>query len=334
MVDWGLDLAHIFDPTSQSLAVLSLLSKNGSYRYEKLQAIHQLAVSKEAYDKHANEWYEVPWHQPKLGMVDMTRFLVSTCLSNNPEAMQLILPHLRPGHYSLTAKDRLSFFDFAANDVDADSLRFLLRLDGKLSPEDVRELDQDGFPLIKLMAWRYKSQLAKNTRMSTKPQKWRMLSQDIIRTTAFLHCQTEPPGPYIDDLTGAYFLPGTPLLSVIGGSIHGFRSPRTFSEWRRYTERALRYWTEDLEACGIDLNIYGETERRLFIESRRLRPLCHEPNMHSFRWEKWGLENFKYGPKPRDWQFSWDLGIEALHGEFWDMVEDSPLYIIGAWVDD
>jgi len=91
---------------------------------------------------------------------------------------------------------------------------------------------------------------------------------------------------------------------------------------------------EDLEACGVELNVYGETEKNIFLESKRLRSLCYGWNIVSCCGATWRLENFTYGPKPRDWQFFWDLGIEVFHGEFWDMIENPPIHIIGEWVDD
>ncbi|OIW29111.1 hypothetical protein CONLIGDRAFT_645249 [Coniochaeta ligniaria NRRL 30616] len=327
MLDWGLELAHIFDPMSQSVALGMLLGKRKDDGHERVEALHQLALSKDAYGEYADRWSEVPWGRQEQAPMGRSAFWARHNLSSNPEAMRLILPHVRPAHYSLPAKDRLSFFYFAGYGLDADALQFTLRADGKLWSEDVRELDQDGFPLMKLMAWCY-----------TNPptfawaaeglEKWRKLSRDIIRTTTLLHCQTEETYFGFDECR----LPaGTPLLSVINDQhLHKYFTD-TFSKWRRITERALVHWIEDLEACGIELVAYGETEKRLLLGRKRM---CYRVDNHSCCGRTWTLENFIYGTKPRDWQFSWDLGVEVLHGEFWDMVENPPLKIIGAWVDD
>lgn len=335
MTEWGLDLAEIFDPASPVLSLVNILFKTSDNRLEDLEILHQLALSKNAYNTNAEAWFLEPWslEEQRLRPIN-TRLEVTVCLSANPDAMRLILPHLRPGHYQLPVRDRLSFFSFCMNDIDADSLEVVLRQDGKIRPEDVQELDQDEFPLLKLMAWRYKTELAIDGSLSPRRQKRRNLTQDIIKMMALLHCQAEPYGAYLHNISCCCFPRGTPMLSVISGPFIAIPWPQTFVEWRRMTECSLVHWMEDLEICGVDLNIYGETEKRLLLESKMSNSLCYGPNIDNCCGAIWRLENFEYGPMPRDWRFSWDLGAESFVSEFWDMVEDPPLSIIGAWPDD
>lgn len=334
MVDWGLDLAQLYDPALNSVVWLAH-GQFPMFNPEKIQRIHRLALSKGAYGAFADAWLPDSGLERYLlpSLYGLSGYILRLCLSLDPKSMQLMLPHLRPGHYSLPAMNRLTFFFSPDCRPDADSLKFTLRLDGNFSPEDVRELDHDGFPLINLMAWHYKDT---DTHDNIGRHKWRKLTQDIIRTTTLLHCKT------MHHKFLSWYHPSlvmgctTTLRSVLSGIYGGFDNRDTFSKWRRATERALLHWLEDLEACGVDLNMYGETQKNLLSELENSEFLDYGLTVNSFLCfgETWRLENFIYGTKPRGWQFSWDLGIEVLHGQFWVLVENPPLHIVGAWVDD
>lgn len=331
MVDWGLDLAQLYDPASSSTAWLNQYF-GPSEADENLQLIHRLALSKDAYGVFADAWLQDPDSGHLRFSFGLMGDILRAYLCRNHKAMQLMLPHLRPDHYSLPAKDRLLFFHFLAYPPNADSLKFILRRDGNLSPEDVRELDQNGIPLIKLMAWYYK-----DNHSDIGLREWRKLTQDIIRTTTLLHGETKRDGLW-PSCHPVFMTSMTTLQLVLIGdccAFYHFANPPTFSKWRGATERAVLHWLEDLEACGVDLNKYGEIEKRVISESDKERSRLGMNMLDFCCLERtWRLENFIYGPKPGDWQLSWDLGIEVLHGEFWDMVENPPLHIVGAWVDD
>lgn len=333
LTDWGLDLAEIFNPATQITSWMHLLWKSHDYSFEKLRALHEFARSKDAYDEYADAWFMNPWSLEEQSCTELARVAIVCCLSANSEAMQLMLPHLRPGQYQLAAKERLSFFCFTMNDLDADSLRITLQQNGQLQPETIQQLDQDRFPLIKLMAWRYKTELNLNASMSARRQKWRKLSRDIVRVTTLLHCEVKPHRAYLRGVSCDNFPYGTPLLSVISGPFVAIALPCTFARWRRISERALLHWLEDLESCGIDLTIYGEKEARIFSENVELRSLCYGVNIDRCCGAIWRLESFTYGPNARNWESSWDLGVEAFVGEFWDVVENPSLNMTGSWVD-
>lgn len=46
------------------------------------------------------------------------------------------------------------------------------------------------------------------------------------------------------------------------------------------------------------------------------------------------LAGFDYGKDPGDWRFYWDMGAEELARNFWELVEDRPPSLPGAWVED
>ena len=322
MVDWGLDLSQVFDPESDSICLLLLIYRLNHYHLERLQAFHQLALSKNAYDEYADAWSTGP-----LGLKQGLAFLaITNGLFLNPDAMKLMMAHLRPGHYQQSLEDRLSLLQLPAHHLDADSLRFALRQDGKLKPGDGQELEEHGFPILKLIACRYKVEVDIKRGVSPKRQRWRKLARDVFRTATLLHCQ--------DGLDFSLIPPGTPMLAVISGHYVGFSPYKTFAKWRRVTECALMHWLEDLEICNIDLKVYGATEKKLFLENEELRHLRYSLFGWDYDRESWRLESFEYGPKPRDWKFFWNLEVEIFAGEFWDMVENPPLHVVGAWPDD
>ncbi|KAK4194495.1 hypothetical protein QBC40DRAFT_188065, partial [Triangularia verruculosa] len=101
--------------------------------------------------------------------------------------------------------------------------------------------------------------------------------------------------------------------------------------------RAVKLWLEDLVVSGTDLVSYGSYE----ITSHRGAEWLRE-------W-RWGylnsgravfdstgpkLESFSFGQRPEDCVFAWDLGVEEFAGDFWQMTDDSPPNIPGAWVDE
>ncbi|KAF6815715.1 hypothetical protein CSOJ01_03395 [Colletotrichum sojae] len=71
--------------------------------------------------------------------------------------------------------------------------------------------------------------------------------------------------------------------------------------------------------------------------------------LRSFRWGIWEwdehehrcnptsgprLERIVFGPKPVDWKLIWDPAVAEYVEEFWDVVENPPLQVPGAWVGD
>lgn len=43
------------------------------------------------------------------------------------------------------------------------------------------------------------------------------------------------------------------------------------------------------------------------------------------------LIGFKYGPEPEDWDIYWDEPTDMFAGEFWELIENPPPQIPGAW---
>ena len=132
----------------------------------------------------------------------------------------------------------------------------------------------------------------------------------------------------------------TPMFFLMKGCLpldwsYFFYPKPTQSRCRGTLLKILRRWLNHLMLGGIDLEKFGRAELRLFRENSALK---------SYRWiflfsvleKKTGpiLVKFTYGPRPEDWTLEWDMQSEEFAEDFWEIVENPPLRIPGAWEDD
>ncbi|KAJ4148267.1 hypothetical protein LMH87_002746 [Akanthomyces muscarius] len=75
------------------------------------------------------------------------------------------------------------------------------------------------------------------------------------------------------------------------------------------------------EIDGIKEIVY-----HLFKDEPRFK---HDRHCHSWC----SLAAFSYGPEPKDWKFTWELQWEEMVGQFWELIDNPPLKLPGAWVD-
>lgn len=336
MMNWGLDLGQIFDPSSFPIAIGSLLKEIDCGEFGFINELHNLALTKNAYETCADKWlltsHEFPW--PKNGPArNLTPSLPRCYLEGKPKALKFYLPHFRPGHYQLPAVDRLRFLMWFP--IIADGLRYVLWVDGQVQAQDIRALDESLFPLLKFMALEYNNRSTCDTN-SPEPEEWRQLTREIAGLTSLLHSFIASEA--IRYTTEAWYIyPGTALCVVIRGNYRCYLrqcEPRqTFSWWRRKTERAVRRWLEDLKESGIDLIEYGKEEKRLLLEEECIRSIRYHFSDSRPADSMLRLATFTYGPNPEDWSFVWELESEDLVGDFWEMIENPTLNMVGSWVD-
>ena len=126
---------------------------------------------------------------------------------------------------------------------------------------------------------------------------------------------------------------------VVLGFVTGERATRRWP-WKRHLREYVKPWLEDILEAGHNMEAYGEAEMLAFHPQDLSPPLCAWPprdrntrgsSEGPYRWK-----GFKYGPRPEDWDLIWELdpAVEEFVADFWAWVENPPLAIPGAWVDD
>ncbi|KAM3546753.1 hypothetical protein ARSEF1564_000329 [Beauveria bassiana] len=88
----------------------------------------------------------------------------------NSGSLRLFIPRFLPGHYRMHVLDRLRLAtEFSVG--HADDLRYLLWIDGKVQKEDIKTLDEMGFPLVNFIASNYTQERALNPE---EPKDWEL----------------------------------------------------------------------------------------------------------------------------------------------------------------
>ncbi|KAK6948976.1 hypothetical protein Daesc_009048 [Daldinia eschscholtzii] len=120
-------------------------------------------------------------------------------------------------------------------------------------------------------------------------------------------------------------------------------------DWRYLVEKQNNYlafavepfnlmimeWLKALALAGVDLEAYGRREYAILLDDYSLRYIVAYSHSYSGILRlKIYLIRFKFGPKPEDWEFYFNEPTDEFAGDFWKLVEDPPLRIPGAWVED
>ncbi|KAF5710767.1 hypothetical protein FGLOB1_5297 [Fusarium globosum] len=106
----------------------------------------------------------------------------------------------------------------------------------------------------------------------------------------------------------------------------------------RWIQNAVTLWLEDVAAAGINLEEYMNLELLYSLDFQK-NAVCKDMKMKirpGARLLESGpsLVILSVGPCAGDWSFSWDPCVEELSGDFWTALEDIPIKVPGAWVDE
>ncbi|KGQ05566.1 hypothetical protein BBAD15_g9164 [Beauveria bassiana D1-5] len=290
MVDWGLDLTRCLDPRERSSSwTISMLMQD----FSKYRSVHEFVVAKNLVEDITDCWLLPNYTSKQRGWQSVVSN-ASWCSGS----LRLFIPRFRPGHYRMHVLDRLRLAtEFSVG--HADDLRYLLWIDGKVQKEDIKTLDEMGFPLVNFIASNYTQERALNP-------------EAMPRRVAIeaLH-QTDSDALSLRQYT------------------------RGFSQWRRKVGLSLQNWLEDLQRGGVDLKNYGQEEEKIFRQLNIFRSKAFEAESWPLGSSPvtYALIGFNHGPEPKDWELEWELDTDELLGEFWEHIENQDIRMVGAWVD-
>lgn len=100
------------------------------------------------------------------------------------------------------------------------------------------------------------------------------------------------------------------------------------------TNYILSTWLSSLQDIDVDLLEYGRNERKLEGHV----PTRANVFMNRLMWDQgaiasamWQVIGVAYGSRIEDWYIEWAWNYEYFAKEFWDMIEDPPMDMPGAW---
>lgn len=283
--------------------------------------------------------------------------------------------HLRP------LSDRLEAFRHGAFiAINCQTIENLLLdpEDGIITPNIVAQSTREKISLVHSAALAFGCRYPE--RVNTGPKPWVWLRtyactwEDLVVKIARVAT--------LDDLTCVetvvlredYEVPswkGTPLLSVIGGTLCHICPSTPVIYWDEFFHGCLRKWLALLESAGVDLLAYGKREllvlhdaendvkgafdadaiaRSRTLSRRRIRkdPLPTWGVRRRERkklarddfeggekyWMPFRIIDLEIGPNPEDWKLKWVVEYESMAGQFWRTIENEEEVVMpGAWVD-
>ncbi|KAK1726841.1 uncharacterized protein BDZ83DRAFT_750560 [Colletotrichum acutatum] len=155
---------------------------------------------------------------------------------------------------------------------------------------------------------------------------------------------------------------GTPLLSVIGGTLCRISPIVPWNEWDDVFRRVLRQWLRAIRDAGIDLLQYGIDEMRTLdsataadlrgafgaeamVASRRhvrnplkrreswMRAVDREHSRNDLYWIPVRVIGLRYGSRLDDWRLWWAPEFEVFAADFWALVDRPRPVMPGSWVE-
>ena len=123
------------------------------------------------------------------------------------------------------------------------------------------------------------------------------------------------------------------------------RGGDTIGLYNDFLHIPLRYCIKALQKGGANLVRYGQFQNNIIRQyslDDKSSPRCFfspgypwfsgksRPNQDSFPVY---LIAYEFGPEPSDWDIYWSEPTDVFAGDFWNLIENPPLQIPGAWED-
>lgn len=238
-----------------------------------------------------------------------------------PEEFTLLQQHFCPSFYQLQKRDRIQLaLRILPSHFGPELIRTIIGMDD-LTAADINEV-QSSRATSRTLIHSTASCVGNCQRVLQQPDQVRSkkiecdsyneLFFELLRLGADVHTIANGMTPFLAFLEG-YFL-----------------NVSQFQNANNACNSAIQAWLGNLEAVGIDLAAYGETEQYNWMNkaSRRefsawnIEEQCHDTRR---------VIGFAYGPSPKDWHMWLAEASDRFVGEFWDMIERPVEEMPGSW---
>ncbi|KAK8104932.1 hypothetical protein PG999_008291 [Apiospora kogelbergensis] len=130
----------------------------------------------------------------------------------------------------------------------------------------------------------------------------------------------------------------TPLIRLMLSQLD-WELPGSSGKVQKANEN-LQRWIEDLIAVGVDIEEYGRKECSILRNIKSMSSLFAKAGRDTWPDVYCPLKGyeiyfygFTYGPSVGDWTILCEEPTDRFAGEFWNLVEEHPLDMPGAWFD-
>lgn len=239
------------------------------------------------------------------------------------EEFTLLQQHLCPSFYQLPKQDRIKLaLRLLPSDLEPELIRTIIGMDD-LTAADINEVQPfytTSSTLIHTIAGtvgNFQRHLQQSYHVRGKHiahDSYNELFRELLWLGADVHTIADGTTPFLAFLQG-YFLNST--LSQ-------------FQSRNNACDSAIQIWLGNLEAVGIDLAAYGETEQYIWMNKASRREFS-EWNIAEQANYTQRVIGFSYGTSPKDWHIWLAEASDPLVGQFWEMVERSMEEMPGSW---
>ncbi|OJJ55021.1 hypothetical protein ASPSYDRAFT_439518 [Aspergillus sydowii CBS 593.65] len=256
---------------------------------------------------------------------DAVEYVLSDFLGT-PEEFTVLQQHFCPSFYQLPKLDRIKLalrvvHEYFLPHLEPGLIRTIIGMDD-LAAIDINEIHFSWTTTTLIHSTAFRVGLCQGDLQVSDPTRgarqafdsYGDLLRELLRLGADVHA-------VVDGMT--------PLLAFLEGYFSVSTLPK-FEDRNNACNSAIQTWLGNLEAVGIDLAAYGETEQynwmnkapRREFSAWNIEELCHDTRR---------VIGFAYGPSPKDWHMWLAEASDRFVGEFWDMIERPVEEMPGSW---
>lgn len=331
-INTGITIADIF-----IMSTLSLLANRS------MEIMHPMAsrglfepiASAAAYD------YENPIDADTNNLVSSAYLLAQ--LAGRQEALKIYIRTCLPYWHDLSPnrKQRFLLSDANSSHWTPGTIRLVTCPNGPIEKSDVQQWREDDASLLCLVLGPYFNSFAE---VQAEPG-WHSLLLEVITATDDLHYMVNTPVPY--ELPVSYDL--VPPVTAFGRvlQLHRYYIGEVVTKQKVLTQSKvdnsnlrLQSLISLLGSCGRDALDFGRKEAAIWVNDNKTAKIIGDV-LHLGVDDRCGgyyglpyLSAVHYGAEPVDWYFEMDFHYENHAGDFWNLIENPPQLVPGAWIDE